>query len=336
MIKYFRHKLNPSWYQGRKNKSQHFEGWYFKIIDKNENHLFAIIPGIFINKNDTDNHSFVQIIDRMNNEAHYFKFPVQDFYAKADTFDVQIDTNHFSANKIVLAVKNSSFALDGELDFKNLTPWPRTLLSPGIMGWYTWVPFMECYHGIVSLDHEIHGFLTINGRKVDLTGGRGYTEKDWGKSFPMAWIWCQSNHFNSAGISFTGSIAIIPWIHNSFLGFICGLWYKNQLYRFTTYTGAKLIHLEIDEHKVYWIIKQNKYVIEITANRSTGNFIQAPTVKGMTHRISEALKSTIEIKLSSYAKNGQEIIFHDTGRHAGLEIAGDLSRLIGMYKTLKK
>lgn len=336
MIKYFKNKLHPAWYQGGKNNSQHFEGWYFKIIDKNEEHLYVIIPGVFINKNNTDNHCFIQIIDGTNDAVHYFKFPIQDFYAKDDTFDIQINSSRFTSNKIVLDVKNSVFEMNGELRFANLTPWPRTLINPGIMGWYTWVPFMECYHGIVSLDHEIQGSLSINKRNVDFTNGWGYTEKDWGKSFPAAWIWCQSNNFNSRRVSFAGSIAIIPWIRKSFLGFIFGLWYKNQLYRFTTYNGAKLIHLEIDEHKVCWMINQNKLVLEITANRSAGYFLQAPTVNGMTHRISETLNSTIEVKLSRCSNIGNEIIFHDTGRHAGLEIAGNLQRLLEMYKVIKK
>ena len=27
------------------------------------------------------------------------------------------------------------------------------------MGWYAWVPFMECYHGVLSLDHTIYCLL---------------------------------------------------------------------------------------------------------------------------------------------------------------------------------
>jgi tocopherol cyclase len=335
MIKYFQYKLNPSWYQGRESNSQHFEGWYFKIIDKDEDNLYVIIPGIFIDRNNTDSHSFIQITDGMNDTVHYLKFPVQDFQAKADTFDIQINSNRFSADKLVLDVKNSSVEINGELNFKELTPWPKTLLNPGIMGWYTWVPFMECYHGIVSLDHEIQGSLLINKHNVNFTNGRGYTEKDWGKSFPAGWIWCQCNHFDSGRASFTGSIAIIPWIKKSFLGFIFGLWCKNRLYRFTTYTGAELVHLEIDEHRVCWVIKQKNLILEITANRSAGYFLKAPTVNGMTHNISETLKATIEIKLSSGSGHGNEIIFHETGRHGGLEIAGNMQHLLEMYKETK-
>jgi hypothetical protein len=93
---------------------------------------------------------------------------------------------------------------------------------------------------VVSLDHVIEGALDIDGRTIDFTGGRGYTEKDWGRSFPSSWIWLQSNHFSTPGSSFTASVAIIPWIGRSFPGFIIGLWHQNKLYRFATYTGAKI------------------------------------------------------------------------------------------------
>jgi hypothetical protein len=35
------------------------------------------------------------------------------------------------------------------------------------MGWDAWLPGMECYHGVMSLDHAITGNLVINGRKTD-------------------------------------------------------------------------------------------------------------------------------------------------------------------------
>ena len=35
--------------------------------------------------------------------------------------------------------------------------YPGTIFSPGIMGWYSFVPFMECKHGIVSINHDLTG-----------------------------------------------------------------------------------------------------------------------------------------------------------------------------------
>ena len=39
------------------------------------------------------------------------------------------------------------------------------------MGPFAFFPFMECYHGIVSMDHQVFGKLEINGEIVNFDGG---------------------------------------------------------------------------------------------------------------------------------------------------------------------
>lgn len=78
------------------------------------------------------------------------------------------------------------------------------------MGWYSYVPLMECKHGIVSVNHYLKGKIRINGNSIDLSEGKGYIEKDWGTSFPEVWIWIQSNNFTNPETSFTFSLAKIP------------------------------------------------------------------------------------------------------------------------------
>ncbi len=116
------------------------------------------------------------------------------------------------------------------------------------MGPYSFAPFMECYHGVLSFDHDMNGTLIMNGESVNFDGGRGYIEKDWGRAFPRAWVWGQSNHFDHPGTSITISVATIPWLRTSFRGFIIGLWHDRKLYRFATYTGATDHESAIDRH----------------------------------------------------------------------------------------
>ncbi len=332
MINAIRRKYNPAWYQGAKAGYQHFEGWYYKIVDNAGRNALAIIPGIFIDRQGSESHAFIQIFDGRKNITHYFKFPAADFIHKDNFLDIRIGNNHFSEAQLDLKLQNEAVEISGSLRFRHLTPWPKTWLAPGIMGWYNWAPFMECYHGIISLDHVIEGSLAVNGRPIDFTGGRGYTEKDWGRSFPEAWIWMQSNHFSTSRISLTGSIAIIPWIRRPFPGFIFGLWNKNNLYRFSTYTGAKFIKLESDENKIHCLIKQRRLILEIIAYRAEGGYLQAPTIKGMRHRISETMQSRLEVRLLEKSGHGSEIILDDVGTNAGFEIAGDTERLLQMIK----
>jgi hypothetical protein len=199
------------------------------------------------------------------------------------------------------------------------------------MGWYAWVPFMECYHGVVSLDHGIQGQLRVNDQLIDFTGGRGYTEKDWGKSFPAAWVWYQTNHFDRPGTGLTASVAIIPWIRRSFPGFIIGFWHGGVLYRFATYSGARIERLDMTDRRVGWVVRDRRYRLEMEATRSEGGILQAPTTVDMGRRIAETLSATVAVELKALGGPQQASIFRGVGRHAGLEAVGDLDRLRSMW-----
>ena len=49
---YFLRKIwNDAIFQGKNKKKNYFEGWYFKIVNSEENEIYAIIPGISYDKN---------------------------------------------------------------------------------------------------------------------------------------------------------------------------------------------------------------------------------------------------------------------------------------------
>ena len=188
---------------------------------------------------------------------------------------------------------------------------------------------MECYHAVLSFDHKIEGYIEINGIKRDFNDGRGYIEKDWGSSMPSSWIWMQTNHFQKEGISLFGSIANIPWLKSYFTGYIFGLLYDNNIYRFTTYNGAKLDKLNVDEDKIEIKIANKKYILEIDAKRTEGVDLPAPYLGEMTSRVNESLNSNINLK---FYKKDSEIIFSGTGRNAGLEFVGNVNELLSGFK----
>lgn len=331
MIKFLRNALKPACYHGEGKKPSFFEGWYFKLIDASEQHTAAVIPGIFQAENPADTYAFVQVLDGNANRLTFHRFSADAFAADNDLFDIRIGKNHFSTGRIRLNIDDAKARVRGELNFLDPVPWPVTLASPGIMGWYAWMPFMECYHGVVSMDHCIEGALEIDGRRLDFSGGRGYTEKDWGQSFPAAWIWTQSNHFAAPGSSFTASVAIIPWIGRSFPGFIIGLWHRQKLYRFATYTGARIRELSINAEEVNWVVADRRHTLEIRIERpkTAAALLHAPGIKGMDRRIEERLNAALQVRLSA----GRQVLFEETGRHAGLEVVGDIERLVGMWRN---
>ncbi len=310
---------NPDMYHGWGKKRKYFEGWYFKVVSKDERHAFAFIPGISFGEDGTA-HAFIQVLNGKKCTAEYHDYEAKDFQPSSERFELKLGDNFFSGDKIKLKVPGIS----GELNFKNTTPWPKMLGAPGIMGWYSFVPFMQCFHGVVSMHHLIEGALEIDGETIDFTGGIGYIEKDWGQSFPKAYVWMQTNHFDAGvPVSMMGSAAHIPWLGNYFVGFIGGFWLEDRLFKFATYTGAKK-YLEIGEETVQLIFKNRKTELRINAQKGPSGELISPLLGDMKGKINESLQATAETQL---LENGK-IIFEGIGRNVGLEVAGEIEVIV--------
>lgn len=313
--------FNPPEFQGWGMKSRYFEGWYFKIVDPSEKYAFAVIPGVAMDGNG-NKQAFIQVLDGKLQSAAYHKFGFDEFKALPGTFEITIRDNYFSEKEMRIDLPG----LKGELLFSRNVPWPGKWYSPGIMGPYTFAPFMECYHGVVSMDHVITGSLLVGGREVDFSGGRGYMEKDWGRSFPGAYIWMQSNHFSEPGISLKASVARIPWVTGSFTGFIAGLWLNGELFRFTTYNGTKLLRSKANGSSVAITMENRRYRLELEADRDRATGLASPIRGFMDGRIEESMTSVVRVKLMD-ARSGQ-LLLDDIGRNAGLEVAGKIEKIM--------
>jgi hypothetical protein len=326
MANFVTQRLNPDWYHGKGKKAPFFEGWYYKIVNKNGDRKFAIIPGVFIAKNPKDTHAFIQVLDGVTGQARYHA--MRHFSAVDDAFDVTIGNSSFTRDHLHLAHSDSDGTIEGDLHFKGLTPYPVTLGSPGIMGWYGWLPFMECNHGIVSLDHEIEGTLSLYGETIDFTGGRGYIEKDWGTNFPKGYVWMQTNHFPDVGTVLSASIAVIPSVGRTFPGFIVAFLHKGQLYNFATYNNSKVSRLHVDDNTVEWVLYNKEHELAITAQRAEGGLLKGPEKEAMHMRVDETMKASVKVRLSALDGFRKALIFEGEGQHAGLEVVGDLSMLL--------
>lgn len=160
---------------------------------------------------------------------------------------------------------------------------------------------------------------------LDFTGGRGYMEKDWGRSFPDAYIWMQSNHFDSGGISVKLSVARIPWLGSSFTGFIAGLLCDGRLYEFTTYNMSKLDKLNISINDLVIQISNNNYLLKIRAGRNNATRLASPISGEMSGHISESMQADIDISLEKIKPD--ELIYSGHGTNTALEVAGDVNLL---------
>jgi len=324
MIKQLVKIYKPELYHGNNQKPPFFEGWFYKLVDPARQYIYAIIPGVFIAQKIEDTHAFIQILEGHTGKSDYIPFNLDEFHSHESEFLLQIGENSFSSSDISLNVIGEKLQVYGKLAFESTSPWPVRLWSPGVMGPYAFAPFMQCYHGVISMDHTMHGKLNINQQTIDFTNGRGYIEKDWGKSFPSAYIWAQCNHFETPGVSLMLSVANIPWVSGSFLGFLVGLLFEGRLYRFTTYTGAKLQKVSVSEKLIEIQVAQFPYEISIRIEEKTSGMLHGPYEAQMAKKVTESLNSEMHI---NFTKNGKTF-FEGIGKASGLDVNGNLSEIL--------
>lgn len=318
MKRYFYKLYHPEIFQGHLSKERYFEGWYFKCVSAREDQTIAIIPGMAMYDLE-DRHAFIQVMDGHRQTATYHRFPVESFTADSKVLEVRIGDNYFSKEKMILDLPE----LQGEIRIQNTIPLQTSMLNPGIMGWYSFMPSMQCYHGVVSLHHTLDGTTTGTLGTIDWGGGKGYIEKDWGTSFPKCWIWMHSNHFHTDGpASLMASVAHIPWLGHYFPGFIVVLLADGVEYRFATYNGSKMI-CEVLEDKVILEFRKGHHHLRIEARRAPGAVLRSPITGQMTGKVNESLQASLQVTLS---RDGKPIWAH-TGTSAGLEVAGDTTIL---------
>lgn len=325
----------PEVFQGGNKTKKYFEGWYYKIIDKTEKYIFAIIPGVSMGEDKASSHAFIQIIDGVSMDTHYYKYNIKDFNFSKKTNEAHLGENQFNDKNMILNIDSDNRKITGSLYFENLVRWPVSLTFPGAMGWYRFVPFMECYHGIVSMDHSIKGYLNIDDLHYDFNDGRGYIEKDWGRSFPSSWIWLQSNHFEELDISVTASIARIPWLGKSFVGFIAGLWIKGKLLRFTTYTGARLKELRLYNNRIFISLEDRDFRMDIDLIRSNTGKLSSPKNGLMMGKVDESISAEVELSLFELSDGKMNLVYRGLGRNTGLEVIGDMEELLTLNSDMK-
>ncbi|MDF1695663.1 MAG: tocopherol cyclase family protein [Saprospiraceae bacterium] len=310
---------NPDIFQGEGKRKKYFEGWYYKIVHQSGDHAFALIPGISI-ESKKDKHAFIQLMDGTGGKSHYYEFPMEDFRASSKTLDIKIGENHFSKSGLKVNLPD----LKGELVISGLTPLDKSVLNPGIMGWYSFTPFMQCYHGIVSMHHTVSGTLIHEGRNWDYNKGIGYIEKDWGSSFPKCWFWTQCNTFSQQEkISVFASVAHIPWMGSYFIGYIAAIQYGDALYRFATYNGSKYT-AHLDGDSLYLEFKKGDLILKVKSTKGIGADLKSPISGKMTGKVNESLQATMEIELHK----GEKMLLESDGKNGGLEIAGEFDVLL--------
>lgn len=307
--------FNPAVFQGSFHRKQYFEGWYFKNVASDLEQVYAFIPGISQTKE--DKHAFIQVINGISGQTHYIKYDINEFSYLSDHFQVKIANNTFTKDFIELDIRDKDIRVAGRLDYISPVEYPSRFMAPGIMGWYSFVPFMECYHGVVSVNHGIEGTLQINEKPISFSGGKGYIEKDWGRSFPECWIWLQSNSFENHDESLFVSIAKIPWLGRYFIGFIAFLYKDGVFTQFSTYNRSSLKQLTKQGKELFIELENKSHTLQIEVKVENAGDLVAPVKGQMTRMIKESIDSKVNYTLVDKKNNAA---FKGHSDRAGLEI----------------
>ncbi|BDF03115.1 tocopherol cyclase family protein [[Clostridium] hylemonae] len=255
-------------------KYPYFEGWYLKHQANGE--MIAFIPAVHAGITGEWEAS-VQVIT--GEGAWNFPYPVSECSIDKKNFRIKIGDNLFSKKGIKVDLKNREMSIKGGISYG-----PFTGLKKDIMGPFRLLPFLECNHGVVSMRHRARGSVTVNGKTLDMTGGTGYIETDWGHSFPKEYVWTQCLFNGKQEGSIMLSAADVPLWGRSFRGVICAAYLGGHMYRMATYLGARIVRY--NEREVY--LKQRKLFLKVTklGERSFG--LYAPQKGSMSRIIRES------------------------------------------------
>lgn len=313
MNKYFLIK-NPDLFQGENylnSGKNYFEGWYFK--NTNNEKGISFIPGI--NINNKEQKAFIQVIT--NDSSYFVNYNIGDFKFNFIPFYIKIKNNFFSKSRIHIDINDDSQKLNifGDIQYSNLKNITTNAFAPNIMGPFSYIPFMECNHAILSMSNKTNGEININNKKINFIDNSGYIEKDWGVSFPKSYIWCQGNNFSNQNASFMFSIADIPFKLLNFRGIICVLIVDDIEFRFTTYNNVNLLEYDINNEFMNITLKKGDLYLNLNSNFDKGLKLSAPVKGKMEKDIFESISATINITL----KRKNDIIFSDKSQNCGLE-----------------
>lgn len=290
-------------FHGIGKRYPYFEGWYLK--HQYMGHTVAFIPAVHAGKNGQWTAS-IQVITEEG--TWNFNYPAKECRIEKNFFCVKIGNNLFTEKGINVRLQNDEVSISGRILYSEFHR-----LESDIMGIFRYLPFMQCSHGVLSMAHSLRGHLCINGEKTEFTGGRGYAETDWGKSFPKHYIWSQCE-FGSRGMdSIMVSVADVPLPGKCFRGCICAAHYQGREYRLATYRGAKI--KGYGEGKI--VLRQGRMVLIVTRMENKAFSLHAPREGRMERIIRESPACKVHYQL----RKGKKTVFNLISSEASFEQA---------------
>ncbi len=328
----------PDRYHGRGVMRRFFEGWYFKMTTRDGSRSVALIPGVFWGADASEHHSFLQVLDGKHVTYDYIVDRASAFSFQTKPFLIRVGENQFSFAMVEPRVSRKSSPkspqgqrpatdLTGLVEFSNVVRWRDRWYSPGSMGFYNYIPHMQCYSQVCVVDATLRGGLNLNGETIDFTGGRGYVEKNWGRAFPYSWVWVQCSTFDDPSVTVNCSIGHVPMGPGSFRGHLTGVTFDNRFFAFTTMNRSALTIRNLGRDlELEFANAGHRLVLRTRSEPDSFILCRGPRDGEMVPMVWESLQGQVELEL--YDQTDNSLLVKSHGRAAGLEYGGEQMAII--------
>lgn len=267
-----------------------FKGYYFKCCMGDE--TIAFIPAL---------HESASLQVITNHQAYFVPYSAITF--SKGSLKIKMDSCYFSEKGICLDVNTEECQIHGKLKFGKMQR-----LKYDIMGPFRYLPYMQCRHSVISMQHTVKGEVIVNGKKYQDLNGMGYIEGDRGYSFPKKYLWTQS-HFPNGSIML--SVGEIPFCGFCFNGIIGIVLIDGKEYRIATYLGAKISCIT----RQMVMVRQGKYTLMVRLLQEDAKNLKAPVYGKMERTIQESIRCKVWY---CFAVRGKTIL-NFTGEAASFE-----------------
>lgn len=309
-----------------KNKKNHFEGWYLRIITEEINLVF--IFGRSNNKEDS--HCFIQFYDSRQTKNQYFRYNIEEF-----TFDnsnkkepkVFIGKNFISPKQIYFQENKVKLSAS----FEKPILLKKYFFSRSAISFFQYFP-LPCFQEIIFMDAKCKlNYSNSSLKKKSFQNiyqnviGNAYLEKSFGKQFPHKWYWIQCNTFNDKkNLSFSFSYGELFYLGGKKKLFFAILRNKQKEYRFAIYNLSKIniikssLSKKLDEVEI--IFKKGKYTLKIYAISQKKVELIGPQKNGlMIKKVFECIDAKLQLKIYRKEKQKEVEILSANGKNVGFE-----------------
>ena len=304
----------------KKGEKIGFEDWYFRIIDEKGEYLISL--DIRITKKGRKLEGILQVerttgTERIISTCSLDKIIIQEIV-------ICIDGSQLGVDKMILNIDEPGLKIRGEIGLSHKVDLKQSFLQPGLMGFYKWIPFLEFYQEVLSLQSVTVGRIEMNDETYSMDGGNCYIQKQWGEHFPNVWLWAQGNTFDKKrDLSIALGVARLKIFFNYYTAFAIPLHYDDHTEIFANYNGGHIAKLYRYKGYVHLIVTKKDKMLDVKIyGRDEPGCIANKETHGIRD-IYECEMVKMEVKLTERGR----VILEDSSLCCGIQMGGNTSKL---------